>query len=98
MFLRRRSGNPAPSSPRYAFCERVTASAISPVHVRVVGPEGLKTTGGAPDTTLCGVSLDNGWDLNGPVTMQAVTAEYGLQQPGRVCVKCAQAYVTAEGR
>lgn len=72
---------------KLAFCERVTATATSPWHIRRVGPEGLKLGGNAPDTTLCGASLGKGWDLKTPVTDEMV------QRLGNAaCWGCRDAY------
>src|SRR5690242_13327177 len=55
-----------------AFCERSTATAYSKEHIRMVGREGLKLGGGAPDTALCGTPLRAGWDLQTPVDIPTV--------------------------
>jgi hypothetical protein len=79
---------------KYSFCERVTATPTSPEHIRVVGEEGLKLGGGAPDTVLCGASLSKGWDLNNAVDAETVRR---LSTPrdadGHVflCLRCAEA-------
>lgn len=50
-------------------------------HLRQVGPEGLKLTGGAPDA-LCGAKL--GWDTKFPM------AYWGRRDhiPSRFCAEC----------
>jgi hypothetical protein len=79
----------------FAFCERISATASSPQHIRRVGTEGLMLGGGAPETTLCGTLLRGGWDLPSPVTWTLVES---LSTPrpsdGRVflCGDCAESY------
>jgi hypothetical protein len=82
----RRAPSPAEA---LAYCERSSATPTSPVHIRVVGDEGRKVSGGAPDTTLCGAPLRLGWDLNGDVA--ATLDRYAgipQDQPGRMCLAC----------
>jgi hypothetical protein len=55
--------------PEYAFCEAVTASGMSPWHIRKVG-EALRLTGGVDTPSLCGHVKPElgGWDLNVRIT------------------------------
>lgn len=78
-----------------AFCERVTATPTSPMHIRRVGPEGRKYGGGAPDTTLCWRALNNGWDLEQPVSDVAVRRLQDRQHDTGshlLCRECTVAY------
>lgn len=65
--------------PRYAFCENVTASSSSPIHLRVLSGLGLRVNGGADTMALCGNHV--AWDLPGPVN-EATLAD------GRTCQRC----------
>jgi hypothetical protein len=50
------------ATKRWAICETVTAGSASPLHIRLVGPEGINTGGHAVRArTLCGMEV--GWDL-----------------------------------
>jgi hypothetical protein len=57
----------------YSFCESVVA--ISPWHIRAVGPEGQKFSGGAPPP-LCWSNTKRlgGWDLRVPITTSRMRA------------------------
>lgn len=70
----------------YAFCERVTATAESPWHIRLVGSEGLKLGGGAPDSTLCGRPLHKGWDLQLHVDDESVDGRH-------ICADCSAVWL-----
>ena len=61
------------------ICE--TASSVYAYHLRVVGPEGPKMGGGAPDA-LCGKKV--GWDTSIPLSA------YGIRDhlPSHWCKKC----------
>jgi hypothetical protein len=69
------------------YCESATSGALAPWHVRRVGPEGFKPTGGATPP-LCGRRWLNGWDITG----RKVTAEdlRMLLRSGDVCGQCAE--------
>ena len=72
-----------------SYCERSTASAMSPVHIRKVGGEGRKLGGGVPVPALCGSDLHHGWDL--PTDVPSTVARYATipqNQPGRMCLAC----------
>lgn len=88
--------NGEPVVPEFAFCEPVTATPTSPIHIRRVGEEGLKLGGGIPVAPLCGrESVIRGWDLRGAVTPESVHDQSTPRSgDGRVflCVKCAEAY------
>jgi hypothetical protein len=57
-------GDPSPTG--YSFCESVTASALSPHHIRKLTDVGLKLGGGVDTPTLCGkdIHITNGWDTS----------------------------------
>ena len=80
-----------------SYCERVTATPTSPVHIRMVGLEGRKLGGGIPGAALCGAEVRNGWDLptDVPSTL-AGYAEIPQDRPGRMCLRCARAALDAE--
>lgn len=72
----RRTTRPTP--PSFAFCEPVTATPTSRVHIRRL--DGLpKFGGGAKGPTLCGREFRNGWDLGGQVTPAIVTVTLGRE-------------------
>ena len=74
-----------------SYCERVSASALSPVHIREVGDEGRKLGGGIPNEALCGADVVRGWDL--PTDVRSTLAAYAQipqDQPGRLCLRCAE--------
>lgn len=81
-----------------SLCERVTASPVSPQHLRKVAPgEELKPSGGLDTVTLCGSQLQ-GWDLCFTTKEEVVkTMQYHRNNPehkvGRVCEACAEAAV-----
>lgn len=80
--------------PDLAFCERVTATPLSPWHIRRVGAEGRRYGVGALDTTLCGGSLSKGWDLHRAVDHKSVL----LLLPDRsVCPASADAFFAIFG-
>lgn len=80
----------------HAFCESVHATPDSPVHLRAIGPEGLKPGGGIPTPALCGRDLHGGWDIpDDQVTAARVTALLEHTGPGRLCPSCATAYTTS---
>ena len=68
------------SQTKPVFCERATASYISPWHIRIP-TDGLKLGGGAKTPALCGAVV--AWDLKVPFT------DHHL---GHCCRKCAEAY------
>lgn len=94
--LRPTIADAAPVVPEFAFCEPVSATDISPWHIRRVGPEGLKLGGGIPTPPLCGrESVIRGWDLKGEVTPATVLADSTPREgDGRVflCRACTDAY------
>jgi hypothetical protein len=95
MKMRRHSVITTLSSPQYSFCERSTATATSPWHIRRVGEEGIKLGGGAPDTALCSAELRKGWDVQREVTAQAVILLSKVDESGRrgLCENCAGCYL-----
>lgn len=52
---------PAPA-PTHALCERVTATELSPHHVRTLTEAGMKPGGGADTLALCGAKV--AWDTS----------------------------------
>lgn len=78
----------------YSYCERPTAGPTSPVHIRVVGPEGRLLGGGITGKALCGLSLNHGWDLPGPVVEEEKFCldEAEALTPGRTHVACSRAF------
>jgi hypothetical protein len=84
-----------PSTPAVtlAYCETSSATVFSPHHVRVVGPEGLKTGGGAPGAALCGRDLRNGWDLRETTATELASDRVGPDRnhPGHTCRGCRDA-------
>lgn len=73
---------------RLSFCERVTATPWSPVHIREI-PEGEepKYGGGIEGSALCGRDLLSGWDTTTPVN--AVTVNNTESESGPTCFTCA---------
>lgn len=43
--------------PEYSFCETVTATSISPWHIRKLTEKGKKLGGGADTLALCGIKV-----------------------------------------
>ena len=84
----------------YAYCESVSASALSPHHIRKLTDVGLKLGGGVDTPTLCGkdIHITNGWDTS-PV--EATDDVYAMSAPRegmndaswRACRPCAVAYL-----
>jgi hypothetical protein len=74
--------------PVYSFCEFSPAASLSPWHIREVGPEGLKPSGGARGVSLCRrlFRWDGGWDV------RAEIADTLLNDPLCVCQKCVIEY------
>lgn len=81
-------------------CERPTATATSRLHLRVLN-DGTQVPGGGiplPFITLCGSSLDRGWDRRAwdrnellradKVERAMETGEIEAWAPGRVCRTC----------
>jgi hypothetical protein len=66
---------------RFAFCETITASSISPWHIRRLTSRGKKLGGGADTPALCGRKV--AWDLELEVSMHHLT---------QCCPKCSQLY------
>jgi hypothetical protein len=65
--------------PRLAFCENVTASSSSPIHIRILTGFGLQPSGGADTMALCGNHV--AWDIPGVVN-EATMAD------DRTCRRC----------
>ena len=83
---------------RVAECERVTATAISPSHLREVRAGEELRPGGSfyPLHTLCGRELAPGsWDLREVTDPELVRrrADIPSGTPGRLCQECATAFV-----
>ena len=70
-------------SPEYSFCEMVTASAVSPWHIRRLTSRGLMLGGGADTLAFCGRKVS--WDLEVQLSRERVDATY-------TCVDCAWQY------
>ena len=68
------------SQDKAVFCERATASAVSPWHIRIP-TDGLKFGGGAGTPALCGAKV--AWDLKVPITNHHL---------GHCCQRCTEAY------
>lgn len=86
-FSRRPAARPA--KPVYAFCERVTASPISPLHIRELTAVGMKRGGGADTLALCGANV--AWDTS---TVELADIEQIIARDHsrfRVCTACAAA-------
>lgn len=63
----------------YAFCEPVTASSWSAIHIRELTDAGRKPGGGADRAALCGREV--AWDLQGDITPETIEDE-------RTCATC----------
>lgn len=82
MFRRKRS-------PRYAYCETVSAGPDTPWHVRQLTDAGMKRSGGADTPALCGREV--AWDTI-EVDLERVVRNH--RRPTgtlRVCAKCGDA-------
>ena len=66
------------SKKELVVCE--TSTSTGSYHLRVVGPEGKKMGGGAPDS-LCGRKM--GWDTLIPLSSYGLPGNYG-----HCCKKC----------
>lgn len=75
---------------KLAYCERNTAGPVSPVHIRIVGEEGLRLGGGVPNHALCCADVRGGWDLPTAVTLDTFSqwSQIPQDQPGRLCREC----------
>lgn len=94
----RTSKTPEVAAPTLSYCETAGASTYTPIHVRVVGPEGLKTGGGAPGAALCGRELRFGWDLRLVTVDQLRTdrVDPDPNWPGHTCRGCRDAALEME--
>ena len=78
-----------PPAPKLAWCEKVTASATSPQHLRLVpAGEPLVTGGGLQVPTLCGLDLAGGWDTHETDFEQIRRAVANQHETSRVCTAC----------
>lgn len=80
------------SEDTLAFCEPSTATGPGPWHIRVLpAGEERRVGGGVDQPTLCGRDLHRGWDLELPVTLDALARLSGRDDGGRpgVCPSCA---------
>lgn len=69
----------------FSFCEPVTATSISPWHIRELTGKGRMLGGGIDTPSLCGrVEVNRGWDLETPIN------EFHLANG--CCQKCFQLY------
>jgi len=59
----------APPGPRYALCERVTATGTSPHHIRELTDQGMFRGGGADGPAACGAVV--AWDTS-EVTLEEI--------------------------
>lgn len=57
--------------PRLSFCETVGASGSTPLHIRVLSPQGRYLGGGADTPSLCGRPM--AWDVEGRVDGDSVS-------------------------
>lgn len=81
-----------------SFCETVTATSLSPWHVRA-RPDGepLKPGGGLHVQALCGRDLHGGWDITPTeVTPETIARLSAPDHDGRVgvCARCVAALPT----
>lgn len=81
------------TKPRFAYCEPVTATGITPDHIRRITDAGLKLGGGADTDALCGREL--GWDHRFVPEDDDVLAlsETYVNNVRLVCPECAQVMV-----
>lgn len=99
--LFRRSATPTKVGPlavagpaEHIECERVTATAVSPVHIRTLGADRQTfPSGGLPSriSALCGRDMQRGWDVGRGITPQEArqTREHVTAgQPGALCRMC----------
>ena len=78
---------------KFSYCERVTATITSPVHIRILGAGGRHLGGGIIGKALCEKDVTRGWDLASDVTTTIATWERIPQdQPGRLCLDCVKRY------
>jgi len=70
------------SADKYSFCESVTATSISPWHIRQLTDKGRKLGGGADTAALCGRIVH--WDR------QVSINEFILANS--TCKKCREEY------
>lgn len=66
------------SKERYAFCETPVATSMSRLHIRQLGPDGLRRGGVGQAQTLCGKPV--GWDVE-------LVADFDAADE-RVCAAC----------
>jgi hypothetical protein len=80
-----------PKTPprRFALCEHVTASHISPHHIRELTDAGMKPGGGADTLALCGQNV--AWDTS-EVTLAEIPDRVAHQHANyHYCVLCTAA-------
>ena len=71
-----------------SFCERVSASATSPVHIRKVTDEGMFTGGGSNLESLCGEKM--AWDTSAVASLRDLEARIeNAHESNRTCKSCA---------
>ena len=78
------SSKPAESTPRYSFCESVTATSHSPWHIRKLDPAGKKLGGGITSPSLCSF-VERGWDLEVDIN--------DFHLANKTCKRCVAEYV-----
>lgn len=78
-----------------SYCETVTAGPSTPRHIRIVGPTGLHTGGGADTDTLCGRPAAHlGWDIKLAQDATQIQKEMDTTwAPGSVCKTCGVAAI-----
>lgn len=91
--LRLIKGGRADDRVLFSACETVFAGPRSFWHIRQVGPEGLKPSGGVTSKALCGRDLRGGWDIPGFSVKVSDTA-----LDPRMCTRCvAEMMIIEEG-
>jgi hypothetical protein len=71
----------------YCYCEKASATATSPVHIRRVTDEGMFTGGGSGLVSLCGEKM--AWDTSGIASFRDLEARIAnAHDTNRTCTKC----------
>lgn len=84
----------APAGPRYALCERVTATGTSPHHIRQLTDQGMFRGGGADGPAACGATV--AWDTS-EVTLEQVPGMVDRSHASfRLCAECVAAVSPSE--
>lgn len=82
---------PEPAGPEFSFCERVTATPTSPLHIRELTARGLFTSGGADTAALCEAVV--AWDTHKISLSELPEMAAAQHATFRICQSCTDAAI-----